>query len=96
LKESFPELLCLTRHRDASVADLRSVGNALIYWDVNFIRLVHDWEVYYVSSFFNVLYSNRVGRVGEHRIRWTPSKSKSFEVKSFYKVLLLNDDSPFP
>jgi hypothetical protein len=62
------------------VANLRSVSNDSVYWDINFIRLVHDWEVDYVSSFFNVLYSSKVGRVGEHRLCWMPSKSRYFEV----------------
>jgi hypothetical protein len=39
------------------VANLRSVSNDSVYWDINFIRLVHDWEVDYIS-FFNVLYSS--------------------------------------
>jgi hypothetical protein len=37
-----------------------------------------------------------VGREGDDRLRWMPSKRRSFEVKSFYKVLLPNVDSRFP
>jgi hypothetical protein len=75
------------------VAGLRSVVSIeTVHWDINFIRFVHDWEV----SFFNVLYSARVGREGEDRLCWTSSKRRSFEVKSFYKFLLPNVDSPFP
>jgi hypothetical protein len=95
LSKSFPKLFCLARCTDALVANLRSVRNDSVYWDINFIRLVHDWEVDYVSSFFTVLYSIRVGRLGKHRLCWTPSKSRYFEVKSFYKVLP-NGDSIFP
>ncbi len=73
------------------VAGLRSVVSIeTVHWDINFIRFVHDWEV----SFFNVLYSARVGREGEDRLCWTSSKRRSFEVKSSYKVLS-NIDSLF-
>jgi hypothetical protein len=61
LNDSFPELFCLARNRDAMVADLRSVSNDMAHWDINFTKLVDDWEVDFVSSFFNVLYSARVG-----------------------------------
>jgi hypothetical protein len=72
LKDSFPELFCLARNRDAMVADLRSVSNDTTHWDINFTRLVHDWEVDSVSSFFNVLYSARVGREGDDSLCWMP------------------------
>lgn len=45
LKESFLELFCLARNRDALVADLRAVGNDMFHCDTNFFRLVHDWGV---------------------------------------------------
>ena len=47
------------------VADLRSVINNKAHWDINFTKLVDDWEVDFVSSFFNVLYSARVGQKGD-------------------------------
>jgi hypothetical protein len=43
LKDSFPELFCLARNRDATVADLRSVSNDTAHSDVNLTRFVHDW-----------------------------------------------------
>jgi hypothetical protein len=96
LKESFPRLFCLARNMDAIVANFRIVSNDIVHWDINLIRLMHDWEVDFISSFFNVLYSNRVGREGDDRSCWTPSKRRSFEVKSFYKVILSKVDSSFP
>jgi hypothetical protein len=74
------------------VADLRILNNDVVHWDINFIRLVHDWEVDFVSSFFNVLYSVRLGWGCDDKLCWTPSK-RSFEFKSFFKVLLPNVDS---
>jgi hypothetical protein len=35
--------------------------NGEVHWDMNFIMLVHDWEVSDVSSLFNVLHSVRLG-----------------------------------
>jgi hypothetical protein len=48
LNESFPELFFLERNRDAMVDNLRSVSNDTVHWDINFTRLVHDWEVEFV------------------------------------------------
>jgi hypothetical protein len=45
-----------------------SAHNDKMLWDMNFIRLVQDWEVDYVSSFFNALYSIRMGRIGEDKL----------------------------
>ena len=53
--DSFPELFRFARNRDATVADLNSVSNDTTHWDIKFARLVHDWEVDFVSFFFNVL-----------------------------------------
>jgi hypothetical protein len=50
------------------VADLRSVSNYTAHWDINFTTLVDDWEVDFVSSFFNVLYPARVGWEGDGRL----------------------------
>jgi hypothetical protein len=48
-----------------------------------------------VSRFFE-LYSQRVWYGGEEKICWIPSKRKSFEVKSYYQVLLTPVQSTFP
>ena len=52
--------------------------------------LLHDSEVDSTSFFFKVLYSARVGREGDDSLCWKPSKRRSFEVKTFYKILLPN------
>jgi hypothetical protein len=54
------------------VADLRSVDNDTVHWDINFTSLVHDWEVDSFSFLFNVLYSARVGWEGDARLCWMP------------------------
>jgi hypothetical protein len=40
-----------------------------------------------VLAFFGVSYSLRWRRGGEYSIRWIPSKSKKFEVRSFFHEL---------
>jgi hypothetical protein len=42
---------------------------------MNFIRLVHDWKVDFVSS-FNALYSVRMGRGSEDKFCWISLKKK--------------------
>jgi hypothetical protein len=96
LNDSFPKLFCLARNRDATVVDLRSASNNTADWDINFTRLVHDYEVDFVTSFFNVLYSTRVGLEGDDSLCWMLSKRRSFGVKTFCKVLLPNGVSPLP
>ena len=60
LMDSFQELFCLAGNGNATVADLGSISNGTAHWDINFTRLVHDWEVDSVSIFFNDLYYARV------------------------------------
>lgn len=55
LVDSFPELFCIARDMDTLVAGHMFGHNDEVHWDMNFIRLVHDWEVDSVSSFSNAL-----------------------------------------
>lgn len=48
-----------------------------------------------VCSFLNALYSVR-SQGDEDKCCWVPSKRRSFEVRTFYKVLLSNVDYSFP
>jgi hypothetical protein len=66
------------------------VHNDEVHWDMNFIILVHDWEVDTITFFFSTLYSVRRIRGDEDKCCWVPSKRRYFEVKIFYKVLLPN------
>jgi hypothetical protein len=56
---------------------------------------VHDWEVEVVSTFFELLYSQKVRQGAEDKVCWIPSKKKSFEVKSYYHVLSTPVSSSF-
>jgi hypothetical protein len=76
-KGNLSELFCIARDRDALVADHMFAHNE-VHWDMNFIRLVHDWEVDFVSSLFNALYSIRMGWGDEDKFCWIPSKKTIF------------------
>jgi hypothetical protein len=51
LRAAFLELNSISRFKEASMA------NHLQYSNITFSRLVHDWEVELITSFFNLLYS---------------------------------------
>ena len=42
LKGAFPELFSIAADKDAVVADLLSVRNGKIHWEVTFVRNVQD------------------------------------------------------
>jgi hypothetical protein len=72
LKEAFPDLFGMAHAKDAS-AHLEFYGGSN-QWNVNFARVVHDWEVDVFASFSQVLYSARVRRGREDKLWWVPSK----------------------
>jgi hypothetical protein len=57
---------------------------------------MHDWEVEEVSRFFEMLYSLKIRCEGDDKLCWIPGHHKSFEVKSYYKVLSNLVQSSFP
>jgi hypothetical protein len=61
-------------------------SNGNLQW-ISFTRLVHDWEVDLVTSFFDLLYSLRLRQGIKDKICWIHSKRRTFEVISFYHVL---------
>jgi hypothetical protein len=78
------------------VANLRNIRNDMVHSDINFTRLVHmigRWTLSPLSSMFYIPLE-LVGRVMIDYVGRL--KKRSFEVKSFYKVLLPNVDSSFP
>jgi hypothetical protein len=64
-----------------------TLGLLVIIWFIGTLISL-GWGVDSVSSFFNVLYSARVGWEGNDKLCWMPSK-RIFEVKYFYKVLTI-------
>ena len=92
----FPELYRIASHPVASIQDLLIYNGTNHQWDVNFTRLVHDWELESVADFLDVIYS-AVPRPGESdNICWNPSSNKVFSVNSYYKVLTSPNHRSFP
>jgi len=96
LKNLFPDLFLIARRKDAWVEENMQRHNGTILWNIVFSRLVHDWEVEAVSRFFGMLYTLKVSSEGEDKLCWMPVRKKSFEVKSYYKVLSSPIQSSFP
>ena len=61
-----------------------------------FTRLVHDWEVESLASFYICLYSFKFKGHLEVKLWWVPSRKGSFEVSTFNWVLSSLGFIPFP
>jgi hypothetical protein len=61
-----------------------------------FSRLVHDWEVEVLASFYSCLYSYKFRGIGEDKLWWIPSSKGVFEVSSFYRVISSHGSPSFP
>jgi hypothetical protein len=47
------------------------------------------------ASFYRMFYLVKIGREGEDKLCWIPSKRRLFDVKSFYNVLGCHDGFRF-
>jgi len=95
LKTLFLDLFLIASGKDAWVEESMQRQNVTILWNILYTRLVHDWEVEVVCRFFEMLYSLKVRSEGEDKMCCIPTRNKSFEVKSYYKVLLSPIQSSF-
>jgi hypothetical protein len=57
LKILFPDLFNIACAKEAWVEENMDIAYGVIYWNVMFIRLVHDLEMEAASRFFELLYS---------------------------------------
>ena len=96
LKFVYPELYCIACVKDAPVADFVQFHGNAMHWEVTFTRLVQDWEIESTSSFLELLYSINIKRYMKDKMCWKPSRSKGFQVKSFYTQLTSNGLGSFP
>jgi hypothetical protein len=80
----------------ASMADHLQLSNGSSQLNVNFVRAMHDWELEFFTSFFDKLYSIKLRQNGIDKLYWIPSKIGRFEVRTFYNVLIPDDNTPFP
>jgi hypothetical protein len=44
LKEAFPGLFSIASYKEASIADNMEYSSGIIHWNIQFTRLIHDWE----------------------------------------------------
>ena len=58
----------------ASIADNVERSNGAIQWNIQFTRLIHDWEVEVLASFYRSLYSCKLREDGEDKLWWVPSR----------------------
>uniref|UniRef100_A0A2N9I0Y1 Protein kinase domain-containing protein n=1 Tax=Fagus sylvatica TaxID=28930 RepID=A0A2N9I0Y1_FAGSY len=53
----FPDLFCIARDKEASVAAHMQLRNDSLHWEIKFNHAAHDWELESISTFFELLYS---------------------------------------
>uniref|UniRef100_A0A2N9GDX6 Reverse transcriptase domain-containing protein n=1 Tax=Fagus sylvatica TaxID=28930 RepID=A0A2N9GDX6_FAGSY len=70
LRNAFPDLYRIARHKDAVVGDLLQFQNGGVTWLLDFIRHVQDWELESVNSLLEMLYSSSAKGHGEDRMCW--------------------------
>ena len=57
LKVAFLGLFNIASFKEASIADNVERSNGATQWNIQFTRLMHDWEVEVLASFYQCLYS---------------------------------------
>jgi hypothetical protein len=60
LKEEFPGLYSIASVKDASIADNMEYSSESIQWNIQFSRLIHDWEVGDLAAFYKCLYEYKL------------------------------------
>jgi hypothetical protein len=96
LKDTFPGMFSIAGLKEASIADNVERSNGVVQWNIVFTRLVHDWEVEILGSFYSRLYSFKFRGHLEDKLWWVPLRKGSFEVSMFYRVLSPMGFIPFP
>jgi hypothetical protein len=96
LKEAFLGLFIISGLKKASIADNVEHLNGTIQWNIQFSRLIHDWEVDELALFYRCLYACKIRRDGIDKLWWLPSSRGMFEVKSFYRALSPCGSPSFP
>ena len=86
-------LFRICREKKASVADLMQYANGVLHWDVNFIRVVQDWELESLSHLMDMIYGVLVRGNEEDKMCWKPDKKKGFTwvgTIGFYLAIVIN------
>ena len=96
LKEAFPELFRISRDKETSIVGVMHFHDGMLNWDVQFTRLVQDWDLESLTAFMDVVYSRTVNGERQDKLYWRTVKSWGFEVCSYYHPLSLSSNSSFP
>ena len=84
-QEAFSELYCLSRSKDSSVVEVMGWSVGMIHWNVQFCHPPEDWEQEAFDRFMGLVYSSTLWEFGPDKVCWKLAKSKSFEVRGFYR-----------
>jgi hypothetical protein len=87
LKGTFLGLFSIANVKEASIADNVERSKDVVQWNIVFTRLIHDWEVETLASFYKGLYSFKFRGHLEDKLWWIPSGKGFFKVITFYQVL---------
>ena len=71
---------------EAYVADLMKFSNAVLCWDLSFMRVVQDQGLESLSNVTDVIYSAPLRGGWDDKMCWRLSKSRGFEVEIYYWV----------
>jgi hypothetical protein len=69
------------------VANHLRIHNDVVHWELDFIRLIHDWELESVSNFLDLLYSVSTKGQGVDQMCWKLSH-KRFPCTLFLSCLI--------
>lgn len=54
LKEAFPVFFSFAHFKEASIPNHLQFSNHTCQWNIIFIKVMHDWEIELVTSFFDL------------------------------------------
>lgn len=82
-----PSLFLIARYKDNKVVDYLGNRNGCFCGNLLFIREVQNWELEYMVQLLDNVYTTKLHHREEDKLEWMPSKTQSFQVKSYYKEL---------
>ena len=92
LKETFPELYCLSRTKDSSVAEVMCWASGRIYWNFHFCHPLQDGEEESFDRFMDTFILQKCG--GLVLIRFVGSQQEvevlRLEIFIFFSTLILS------
>ena len=71
------------------MAGLMKFSTGVLFWDLNFVRAIQDWELESLSNFLDSFYRVSLRGVRDDKICWKPPKGSGFavHVHSYYQIL---------